>query len=360
MQITGKVFTGGAFISAAVTVHSGYVQSIEPVPARKDQDYILPGLVDVHTHGAFGADFTRSDTAALAKALRFYAQQGTTALLATTVTDSKDNLLQAAKRLRELAAPGGARVLGTHMEGPFFGREKRGAQAEAYLCEPDLEFLDAYIACASNVKLISFDPTLQGSKQLLQAYAQQYTLSVGHTACDYAAACAAYTAGARWLTHALNAMAPPLSREPGPLAAALEHAKGIELICDTIHVHPFWLRTLFTLAPERVVMVSDSVSATGMPDGGYTLGGEPVYKRGGVVRTPDGALAGAAATLFEGVRAAVGAGVPLARAVAAASKNPARLLQLDAGSIAPGRRADLLRCSENLGLKQVYLGGKEI
>ena len=155
-------------------------------------------------------------------------------------------------------------------------------------------------------------------------------------------------------------MEPMYSREPGPLSAALDGMCGIELIGDGCHVHPFWLRTLFELAPSRIALISDSTEALGMPDGNYILGGRPVIKKDGLMYTPEGALAGSAHTLSENLKCLVDSGVPPVLAVASATENPTRMLSLPAGELKVGAKADILLCSRDMTVKQVLLSGREM
>lgn len=366
MKLTGKAFIQGHLVQAAVSAENGIITAVEELSGRHGGDYILPGLVDVHTHGGFGADFTESSVEEICAALEQFARAGVTSVMATTSTAKKEELLAAAGRIADAAQESGrsgrcARILGINMEGPFFGEKKRGAQPAELLCGPDAEFTESFIEASRNlVRMICFDPLLEGSEEFCRRFSGKYVMSVAHTACTRAQAQQALGWGARWLTHAFNGMEPMYSREPGPLSAALDGMCGIELIGDGCHVHPFWLRTLFELAPSRIALISDSTEALGMPDGNYILGGRPVIKKDGLMYTPEGALAGSAHTLSENLKCLVDSGVPPVLAVASATENPARMLSLPAGELRAGARADILLCSRDMTVKQVLLSGREL
>ena len=254
----------------------------------------------------------------------------------------------------------GARCLGVHLEGPFLNPRRCGAQPARYLRPPDMAMFRR-LQGRGPLRRLTLACELPGAMDLLRGIAGECLVSLGHSEADYDTAMAAFQAGAGLVTHLYNAMPPMLHRWPGLIGAAIDSGAWAELICDGFHVHPAAVRAAFRLFGERLILVSDSLRCAGLGDGRCTLAGQPVTVREGRAVLPDGTLAGSAISLLEGVRRAVGFGIPLAHAAYAASTAPARALgEGDIGEIAPGRRADLLVLNEALELVQVYLGGRPV
>lgn len=316
---------------------------------------VIPGLIDVHVHGAFGFDAARDGTEGLARAL---ARIGVTSFVPAAAAMPRDALRAFLSRL---AAPrhGGARVLGGYVEGLFLSPERAGAQESAYFAAPD-DAEALALACHSAVRIVTVAPELAGAGTGIAALATGACVAVGHTACDYAQACAAFDAGARHVTHLFNAMPPLLHREPGVIAAAAERPYvTAELICDGVHVHPAAVRAAFALFPRRIVPVSDCIEAGGMPDGAYTLAGRAVTLRGGRCTLGTGTLAGSAVPLPEMVRRAVAFGVPREDVLWGATALAARVAGADdrVGAIRGGLCADFLVCDEGLRIREVWMNG---
>lgn len=322
--------------------------------------YVLPGLVDIHTHGAAGGDFSDGDAAALSAMAAWYAAQGTTACLPTLMTLPEEALAGAVEAIAGGWPAEGARCLGVHLEGPFLSPGRHGAQPAAYLQRPDPALLRR-VDRRGTVRRLTLACELEGAMDLLRETAGRHTVSLGHSEADYDTAMAAFRAGASLVTHLYNAMPPLLHRAPGIIGAAMDSGAWAELICDGLHVHPAAVRAAFRLFGERLVLVSDSLRCAGLGDGTYTLAGQAVTVREGRAALPDGSLAGSTISLLEGVRRAVGFGIPLEAAAYAASTAPARAMgAVDIGAIAPGRRADLLVLDEALEPVQVYIGGRPV
>ena len=328
---------------------------------------VLPGLVDAHTHGAMGADFSDGDPEGLRRMGEYLAKNGVTSFAPTSMTLPYETLAAAfatAVSLRENRPAPCARVAGIHMEGPFFSEKKKGAQNGAYLRLPDFEaFQRLYEGCGGLVRIVDVAPELEGAADFTRKASKLCTVSVAHTDADYEAARAVYEAGASHLTHLFNAMPPIHHRKPGVIGAASERETvTAELICDGLHVHPSAVRMAFMLFPGRICLISDSLRCCGMPDGEYELGGQQVFLSGGVARLADGTIAGAASNLFRDLQNAVAFGVPQEEAILSATLIPARELgrESEIGVIAPGRFADFLVCGEDLSLQNVYLGGEKL
>ncbi|MBR0208916.1 MAG: N-acetylglucosamine-6-phosphate deacetylase [Oscillospiraceae bacterium] len=327
--------------------------------------YVIPGLVDVHTHGAAGADFSDGDAAGLRRMAAHLAKRGVTSFAPTSMTLPYETLEKAFATAAELAAerPAGcARVMGIHMEGPFFSEKKKGAQNGAYLKKPDFEgFRKLQEGCGGLVRIVDVAPELEGAAAFTEQARELCTVSVAHTDANYDEARAVFEAGARHLTHTFNAMPGIHHRKPGPIGAASERGDVIaELICDGLHVHPSAVRMAFRLFPGRICLISDSLRCCGMPDGEYELGGQQVFLSGGIARLADGTIAGAASDLFTDMRNAVAFGIPKEEAILAATIRPAREIGRgsEIGSIEEGKLADFVVCGEDLSPRAVCIGGE--
>ena len=324
--------------------------------------YLIPGLIDIHTHAAMGEDASDGREEAFPVMSRYYARGGVTSWCPTTMTLKEPVLTAAMKAIRSFKRPeGGAKIAGVNLEGPFLCYEKRGAQAAENLALPDVGmFRRLNEACGGMVRLVTVAPEQPGAMEFIREVSKICTVSLGHSTADYDTAMAAYAAGASHATHLFNAMPQLMHREPGIVGAARDSGASAELICDGLHIHPSVVRIVFELFGKRTVLISDSLRCAGMPEGEYTLGGQPITYRGGkaTLKGTD-TLAGSSIHLMDGVRRAVSFGIPLEKAVFAASMAPARVIgrQDDIGSIAPGKCADFLLLDENLNLKAVYIDG---
>ena len=326
--------------------------------------YVIPGLVDIHTHGNSGADFSDGDVNGLRKMAGYLAKNGITSFAPTSMTLPYETLAKAFNTATIVNAerPGNcARVMGIHMEGPFFSEKKKGAQNAAYLKLPDYEaFSQLYNGCKGLLRIVDVAPELPGAVDFTRSAKELCTVSVAHTDSDYEHARDVFTAGASHLTHLFNAMPPIHHRNPGVIGAASEQENvAAELICDGLHVHPSSVRMAFKLFPGRICLISDALRCCGMPNGAYELGGQTVYLDGRIARLEDGTIAGSASNLFDCLHNAIAFGVPRDEAILAATSRPAREIgrENEIGSITVGKYADFLVCSEQLELKQVYLGG---
>ena len=329
--------------------------------------YVIPGLLDIHTHGNSGADFSDGDYDGLVKMARYLAQNGVTGFAPASMTLPYDVLaraFRAAADYNRAAHPGCARLMGIQMEGPFFSEKKKGAQNGAYLRLPDFEaFRALYEASEGLLRIVDVAAELPGAVDFAAQAAKLCTVSIAHTDCSYEDAAAVFAAGARHLTHLYNAMPGIHHRKPGPIGAASEREDVIaELICDGQHVHPSAVRMAFRLFPGRICLISDALRCCGMPDGQYTLGGQDVFLKGGVAKLADGTIAGSAANLYECMQRAVSFGIPAEQAILSATIIPAREIGQDAeiGSIAVGKLADFVVCDAALNRSAVYLGGQAL
>lgn len=330
---------------------------------------VIPGLVDVHSHGNSGADFSDGDYEGLKKMAAYYARCGVTSFAPASMTLPYDVLSAAfatAKQLTEETPDGCARLMGIQMEGPYFSYKKRGAQNPDYLKEPDFEgFRKLYEDCGGLVRIVDVAPELPGAAQFVAKAKELCTVSIAHTDSDYDHAKAAIDAGVTHLTHLYNAMPGIHHRNPGVIPAAVENPNvRAEIICDGQHIHPASVRLAFTMfGPERMILVSDSGRCAGLPDGSqFQLGGQDCWLRDGVARLADGTIACSAANLWQCLCNVISWGIPEETAIRAASYNPACAIGADSkiGSIETGKLADFLVCSSDYSSKRVFLGGKEI
>ena len=329
---------------------------------------VIPGLIDVHSHGAVGADFSDGDYEGLKAMAAYYASVGVTSFAPASMTLPYEVLEKAFANARRLVdeQPEKLSVLrGIQMEGPYFSYKKRGAQNPDYLKQPDFEgFKALYDGCGGLIRIVDIAPELPGAVEFVEQAKELCTVSIAHTDSDYDHAKAACDAGVTHLTHLFNAMPGISHRAPGVIPAAVEneHVQA-ELICDGLHVHPAAVRLAFTMFKDRMVLVSDSGRCCGMPEGSkFELGGQDAWLREGVARLADGTIACSATNLYDCMVNAIRFHVPEEEAVRAASANPARAIGADAlvGSIETGKIADFLICAPDYSQKRVFLAGKEI
>lgn len=365
-----RIFTPDfRFRTGAFEVRDGLFGEVLPenVPADAidlNGATVIPGLIDVHSHGNSGADFSDGDDDGLVKMAAYLAHCGVTSFAPASMTlpyAVLETAFRTAVRLHKAALAGCARLMGIRMEGPFFSEKKKGAQNAAYLRLPDYDaFARLYDAAEGLLRIADVAPELPGAVEFARRAAERCTVSVAHTDAGYEEAAAVFDAGAAHLTHLFNAMPGIHHRHPGPIGAASER-EGVtaELICDGHHVHPSAVRMAFKLFPGRICLISDALRCCGMPDGHYTLGRQAVFLSDGVARLADGTIAGSTANLYDCMRNAVAFGIPREQAVLSATAVPARAIgrQDEIGAIADGMHADFVVCGEDLTRQAVYLGG---
>ena len=371
LYTNANVFTPAGFVHGGFTVEDGRFAEVFEGSRSGGTDlngaYVIPGLVDIHTHGAANADFSDGDAEGLKRMAAHLAKCGVTSFAPTSMTLPYETLaaaFQTAVELREHRPAGCARVMGIHMEGPYFSEKKKGAQNGAYLKLPDLEgFRRLYEGCGGLVRIIDVAPELAGAVEFTKGAKELCTVSVAHTDANYEEARAVYEAGASHLTHLYNAMPSIHHRKPGVIGAASECDNVVaELICDGLHVHPSSVRMAFKLFPGRICLISDSLRCCGMPDGEYELGGQQVFLAGGVARLADGTIAGAASDLYQDMLNAISFGIPRDEAITAATLRPAREIGRadEIGSIEAGKLADFVICGEALNAQAVFIGGERV
>ena len=319
---------------------------------------VLPGLVDIHSHGAAGEDFSDGNPEGLKKILQYEKRCGITSYCPTSMTFPKERLRQIFASIKGAQTEDGATVVGINMEGPFLDPAKKGAHVEKWIAAPDVAFERELNQDADGlVRLVTLAPNMDGAEEFIKEMHEEVCISLGHTAADYDCASRAMKLGAHHVTHLYNAMQPFGHRAPGLIGAAMDDPECmVEMICDGYHIHPSAIRAAFRLfGPERVILISDSMRATGMENGTYELGGQEVTVKDRKAVLKDGTLAGSATNLYGCMCKAVEFGIPLEQAIMAATANPARSIGIFdcVGSIRIGKQADLLLVSENFELKRV-------
>lgn len=363
-----KVFLDGKFVPGSVTVENGVITAIgneESFDVDAGGKYLVPGFVDVHTHGAMGGDFSDGKAEDLNKMSRYYASNGVTSFLATTMTLKEHTLTPAMEVIRDFVRPvDGAKCAGIHLEGPFLCYNKRGAQAAENLHLPDVDMFERLNeASGGNVRLVTIAPETEGAMDFIRKVSPVCTVSLGHTEANYDTAMEAYKNGASHATHLYNGMPSLLHRAPGVIAAAFDSGATVELICDGLHIHPAVIRMTSAMFGEKLVAISDSLRCAGMPDGEYELGGQPIeMKNGKATLLGSETLAGSSSNLLMELRNLVAFGLPLETAVTAVTSAPAKAVRLDnqIGSIAVGKTADLLLLDAELNLCDVYIDGEKL
>ena len=350
----------------------GYIAQIESDPALRSTDILASGLFDVHTHGCAGYDVMDGSPEALPAIERFFAKCGVTSYLPTTVTAPLEDTIYSLEHLANAIESAATRdidrdhpraqPLGIHLEGPFVSHAKRGVHPPAHILQPSIAIFDRFWRAArGHIRILTIAPEEPGALDLIEyATALGVRVSIGHSNAIAAEARVAIAAGAVSATHTFNAMRPLDHREPGILGVVLDDERLFaELICDGVHVAPEIIRLwLKVKGPDRGILITDSMSAAGMPDGEYTLGGMPVIVASGVCLAK-GVLAGSVLTLDKAVSNLQGmTGTDLATAVRLASINPARMTGFEGiGDVRVGWFADLNRYDRDGNLLQTYIHG---
>ncbi len=314
--------------------------------------YVIPGLVDVHTHGALG--FDANDTAVDYPAWKeFLLSKGVTTFLPTTVTDTPENLTAAIGRLRA--------ATGINLEGPYLSIEKKGAHDPALICPVDIDFLNSV---KDRVKIVTVAPEAADNLEAIKAVTQMgIRVSLGHSNATYEEALSAIEAGATQVTHIFNCCPPLLHRTPGLIGATFDSESVFcEVIGDGLHLHPSIVRMLYRqLGTERMVLISDAIAATGLHDGTYRLGGLEVFVKNSEAHLADGTIAGSTVTLYDVLCRTVSFGIPLADAAKMATATPAKALGLSGiGTLSPGYDADILVLNQDLSVRHVFYKGKQV
>lgn len=367
--VNGLVFQeDGFFKSESVYMCDGRIVSKEAYLAASETEalwdaaggYVIPGLTDIHFHGCMGSDCCDGTAEAFRAIAEYELRQGVTSITPATMTMSEEVLSRICRCARDYFHTDGADLCGLYMEGPFISPAKKGAQNEKYIRSADTEMLTRLQKISGGmIRIVAIAPETKGAMDFIRQNSGSVRVSLAHTTADYDTAREALACGASQLTHMYNAMMPFSHRAPGPIGAAADSRHCmVELICDGVHIHPAAVRTTFKIfGDDRIILISDSMRATGLEDGQYDLGGQTVLVKGNLAVLEDGTIAGSATNLMDCMRTAVrDMGIPLASAVKCAAVNPAKAIGLfdEYGSLTPGKYANVVVLNQDLELKMVF------
>jgi N-acetylglucosamine-6-phosphate deacetylase len=366
----------GIFKKGSILLEGEAIRSVEDsiVPHEGDQVHditgmkVIPGLIDIHSHGAVGIDVMSAEPEDLLKLTNFLAQNGTTSFLPTTITSTWEELRSALPKIQKAALlpAQGASIEGIHIEGPYINPLRKGCHEPKNMRSPSSNDYDELRSLAAGLKLhFTVAPEIRnGLAFIAQVSAGGGSVSIGHSEADFETTMKALQSGALAFTHLFNAMKGIHHREPGVAGAALCSNAYVELVCDGVHIHPEIVKLVYKVkGSDRLILVSDAMQATGLGDGEYQFGGQRVTVQNGIARNSDGSLASSTLTVFAAVKKMMAlTGVSLENAVRMASFNPARLLGIDniVGSIEKGKRADLLVLDDRLNLVTVFCKGRRL
>lgn len=372
--VNGQVFVEHKFENTTVKMCDGKIEVLGTdvqIPAGAEVydaagKFVVPGFIDVHTHGAVGVDVNAATADDLEKISRFVATRGTTAWYCSVLTDTKEQTMWCIDQFKEHKARGskGANLMGIHLEGPFLSTEYKGAMPEHLLQKPNMPLLREYQERAEgNIKYITISPEVEGLAEDIPAMKELgITVAIGHSGADYDTSWKAINNGAACCTHIFNAMKLLHQHFPAIMGAAMESDIYCEMICDGRHLHPGTVRLLIkTKGIDKVVAITDSIMAAGLPDGNYKLGVNDVVVVDGDAKLADtGVRAGSTLTQDVALKNLLSfTGRPIEEILPMLSENPAKLLGIfDAkGSIANGKDADIVILDEENNVADVFVGG---
>lgn len=327
--------------------------------------YAIPGLTDLHFHGCAGYDFCDGTPEAIQAIAHYEASKGITQICPATMTFPEGELIRIGNAAANYKNESGAVLCGINMEGPFISHSKKGAQNESYIHTPDAAMFRRIQAASNSLyKLLDLAVEEPAAMNCIKELNNEVVLSIAHSNATYEQAQAAIDAGVTHVTHLYNAMSPYTHRSPGIIGAACDNDKvHVELICDGIHIHPCVVRNTFKMfTDERIILISDSMMATGLENGEYSLGGQAVTVNGNHATLHDGTIAGSATNLMDCVRILVKEmNIPLESAIKCAAVNPAKEIGIfyEYGSITPGKKANIVLLNKDLSLRMVLINGKQ-
>lgn len=327
--------------------------------------YAIPGLTDIHFHGCVGYDFCDGTKEAVKAISEYQGRCGVTSIAPATMTLGFETLVDIFKNAASYHSENGSNLVGINMEGPYLSHAKKGAQNEAYLIQANVEhFRTMQELSGGLIKMVAIAPEVDGAMEFIKAVKDEVVVSVAHTMANYDTALQAFNNGASNVTHLYNAMPAFSHREPGVVGAALDspHVK-VELICDGVHIAPSVVRATFKMfSDDRIILISDSMMATGLDDGEYSLGGQKVFVTGNKATLTDGTIAGSTTNLMACMKSAVSMGIPLENAVKCAAVNPAKQIGIyeQYGSITPGKYANIVLLNQDLSINKVIIKGKTL
>lgn len=373
--VNGQVYIDHCFQEKTICIQGGKIKLLEPGAQTSGSVFdaagrkIVPGFIDIHTHGAVGVDVNGATVPDLEKIGMFFAKNGTTSWLASILTDTEEQTSHAISQCTayQAAAGKGAHLLGIHLEGPFLTSEYKGAMPEHLLRKGSVDLVKSYQRQANgSIRYITVSPEVEGVIELIPALREQgIVVAIGHSGADYDTAMAAIQAGAAACTHTFNAMAPLHQHRPAIIGASLESDIYCEMICDGLHLHPAIVRLLWkTKGAHRLVAITDSIMAAGLPDGNYHLGvNQVVVEHGDAKLASDGTRAGSTLAQDRALRNLLTfTGLPLEQILPVLTENPARLIGVydRKGSIEDGKDADLVLLDDQNQVVDVFLRGSRL
>lgn len=364
--ISGMVFTSDDVIDG---VYFGDVAPLDGFEKTVDLEgnYLIPGLIDVHTHGRAGGDFNTADTDMLKKMSESYINSGVTSVMATLASATLDSLYDSIEKVSGLTSDDSSVFIGVHLEGRYLNEKRRGAHASSLLAKPDAGEISALVKEMKKTGFAHVSAALEldaSGEFTAAALDMGATLGLAHSDATFAEGQRAFERGATSLTHTYNAMSPFHHRDGGAVGAGLLTDEAFcELIADGFHVSPEAVRMAYRLKKENIVLITDSMEATGMPDGEYFIAGLPVTVKDGRARTHEGAIAGSTLDLIDGVKnLAAFAGISFAEALYCATASPAKMIGAYGilGSISAGKIANMLILDKEYNVKEVIFRGRKI
>ena len=374
--INGKIVLPDAVVvgkALAYDSESGKIFGIvDSVPAGADTidaagNYVAPGLVDIHIHGYLGEDTCDAKPEGIKKMAYGVAKNGVTSFLPTTMTVAKDEIVAALNAVRSVKEESktwdGAEIIGVHAEGPFINPSKKGAQAEENILAPDADFI---LENADIIKSVTLAPEMDKDHACIKKLAAESNVlvSMGHTDASFDEAMSAARDGVNHATHLFNAMSALAHRNPGVVGAALASENvSVEIIADTFHINPGLYSIVEKVKGNKTVIITDCTRAGGMPDGEYSLGGQPIFLKGIECRLADGTIAGSVLKLNDGVKNVLAnTSLPVNEVFNMASLNPATAIHCEdrIGSLEAGKDADIIIADENIGIVRTIKKGRTI
>ncbi len=362
----------GNFLQHDIFINGEYITDHKPEQTAEDSTvidadglYAIPGLIDIHFHGCMNRDFCDADHESIRIISEYQLNNGITSILPATMTLGEEDLCNICRTAYTYKGNTGSEILGINLEGPFISESKRGAQDSSFILKPDTAVFKKFQEAAGGmIKIACIAPEEENGMEFIEELKDEVILSIAHTAADYETAVKAFEKGAVHVTHLYNAMPAFHHRFPGVVGAARQNESCfVELICDGVLLHPSTINSTFKMfGDSRVIMISDSVMAAGMPEGSYTLGGQKITVTGKTATVDaTGALAGSVSNLMECMCLCVREmGIPLGSAVKAASSNPAKALRIydKYGSISHGKYADIVLLDRDLNIRKIIFRGK--
>lgn len=361
--------------TGSILVRNGRIESVnygDDCMATADAEIdgngqiLIPGMIDVHIHGAEGFDMMDGTLRSVEAVSRVCAATGCTSFLATSVSSSLDELLQMISSVSQvIGREPGAQIAGIHIEGPYLNVKRKGMQNERYLRHPDLDEMEQILQqSGSLIRMVTLAPELEGGFDMIEFLKDRgIIVSIAHSDATYEEAKHAFRCGASHVTHCFNGMRPIHHRDPGLILAAFEESHvSVQAIVDDVHLHPAIVRLIYReKGADNMVLITDALQAMGMGDGMYIFGGHEVRVTQGIATLADGTLASSTVTMNEALAKTVRSGIPLKDAVTMATQTPARVLGLiNKGRIAPGADADLVLINENFEVLWTTIKGKMV